>query len=255
MSERGSWSTERARASRATVRFGVWCTIASPAVTELVALMAPDYVCVDCQHGLVDYSSMVPMLQSMARTGVRTVVRVAGHDGAAIGKVLDAGADAVIVPYVEDAEQAARVAAACRYPPLGVRSYGPIRAASVQGVATPAALNERVRCYVMIETATGVANADAICATDGVDGVYIGPADLAVSLGETPGGLVPGPHADAVAHVLDRCLAHGIVPGIHAYDGATARSYAEMGFRMVTVGVDFRLLTAAVAEQLRTARA
>jgi 4-hydroxy-2-oxoheptanedioate aldolase len=84
--------------------------------------------------------------------------------------------------------------------------------------------------------------------------VYIGPADLAVSLGERPGGLLPGRHTEAVEHVLERCNAHGIIPAIHSYDGATANRYAAMGFRMVTVGVDLRLLRAAVVNELRAAR-
>ena len=109
-------------------------------------------------------------------------------------------------------------------------------------------------CLVMIETEQGVANADEICSTPGVDGVYIGPADLAISLGERPGGLVPGRHTEAVEHVLDRCNAHGIIPAIHSYDGATANRYAAMGFRMVTVGIDLRLLHAAVVNELRAAR-
>jgi 4-hydroxy-2-oxoheptanedioate aldolase len=234
--------------------FGVWCTAPTGVITEQLALIGPDYVCIDCQHGLVDYADMVSMLQGLARTEVTPVVRVLGHDVGIIGKTLDAGAEAVIVPMVEDRDQAARVAAACRYPPVGVRSYGPVRAATTLGTADPAELGERVLCFVMIETARGIANADEICATPGVDGVYIGPVDLAISLGERPGGLVPGAHTGAVEHVLDRCRAHGIIPAIHSYDGATAARYAEMGFRMVTVGVDLRLLRQAAEAELRAAR-
>jgi 4-hydroxy-2-oxoheptanedioate aldolase len=234
--------------------FGAWCTLPDASVTEQLALSDPDYVCIDCQHGLIDYSDMVPMLQAMARTNVTSVVRVVGHDRATIGKTLDAGAEAVIVPMVNDVAQAKAVAAACRYAPTGVRSYGPVRAAAVVGSPDPAALDAHVLCLVMIETERGVSNADEICATPGVDGVYIGPADLAISLGERPGGLVPGRHTEAVEHILDRCRAHGIIPGIHAYDGATANRYAAMGFRMVTVGVDMRLLREAIVRELRAAR-
>jgi 4-hydroxy-2-oxoheptanedioate aldolase len=213
----------------------------------------PEYICIDCQHGLVDYTSLVPMLQAMARFDVTAVVRVASQDPAGIGKALDAGAEAVIVPMVDSAETAARVAAACRFPPRGTRSYGPTRAAVMFGGET-AVLNDHVLCLVMIETEEGVNNADEIAATAGVDGVYIGPADLAISLGETPGGLIPGRHASAVAHILDRCRAHGIIPGIHAYDGATARQYSAMGFRMVTCAGDLRLLREGLARELGVAR-
>jgi 4-hydroxy-2-oxoheptanedioate aldolase len=129
-----------------------------------------------------------------------------------------------------------------------------VRAAATVGSAETDVLDAHVLCLVMIETEQGVANADEICSTPGIDGVYIGPADLAISLGERPGGLIPGRHLESVEHVLDRCNARGIIPAIHSYDGATARRYAAMGFRMVTVGVDLRLLRAAVANELRDAR-
>jgi 4-hydroxy-2-oxoheptanedioate aldolase len=247
--------TNRLREATASgTAFGAWCTVPSGAVSEQLALTDPDYVCIDCQHGLIDYADMVAMLQAMARTDVTAVVRVVSHDHAVIGKVLDAGADAVIVPMVNDRAQAEHVASACRYAPVGVRSYGPIRAAVTIGSNEPDVLAAHVLCLVMIETEQGVENADEICSTPGIDGVYIGPADLAVSLGERPGGLLPGRHTEAVEHVLERCNAHGIIPAIHSYDGATANRYAAMGFRMVTVGVDLRLLRAAVANELRAAR-
>jgi 4-hydroxy-2-oxoheptanedioate aldolase len=155
---------------------------------------------------------------------------------------------------VNDRTQAEYVASACRYAPRGIRSYGPVRAAATVGSAETDVLDAHVLCLVMIETEQGVANADEICSTPGIDGVYIGPADLAISLGERPGGLIPGRHLESVERVLDRCNAHGIIPAIHSSDGATARRYAAMGFRMVTVGVDLRLLRAAVANELRDAR-
>ncbi|HEY2812716.1 MAG TPA: aldolase/citrate lyase family protein [Acidimicrobiales bacterium] len=244
----------RAVASTGTA-FGTWCTLPCAPITEQLALTGPDYLTIDCQHGLIDYPDMVAMLQAMARTGVTALVRVPGHDVGTIGKALDAGAEGVIVPMVNDGVQAAHVASACRYAPTGVRSYGPVRADATVGSTDTSVLDAHVLCLVMIETERGVEHADEICATPGVDGVYIGPADLAISLGERPGGLIPGRHTEAVEHVLDRCRAHAIIPGIHAYDGATARRYAEMGFRMVTTGVDLRLLRATVADQLRDARA
>ena len=110
--------TNRLREAAANgTAFGAWCTIPSGAVTEQLALTDLDYVCIDCQHGLVDYADMLVMLQAMARTNVTSVVRVVSHDHATIGKVLDAGADAVIVPMVNDRAQAEYVASACRYAP------------------------------------------------------------------------------------------------------------------------------------------
>lgn len=248
--------TNRLRETAASgTAFGAWCAIPSGAVAEQLALTDLDYVCIDCQHGLIDYADMLGMLQAMARIDVTSVVRVVSHDQAAIGKALDAGADGVVVPMVNDRAQAERVAAACRYAPTGIRSYGPARAVTTIGSTDPEVLGAHVLCLVMIETEQGVANADEICSTPGIDGVYIGPADLAVSLGERPPDrLIAGRHTEAVEHVLDRCNAHGIIPAIHSYDGATANELAAMGFRMVTVGVDLRLLRAAVVDELRVAR-
>lgn len=241
--------------SRSAVALGAWCAIPSASTAEFAAAAGPDYICIDCQHGLVDYSALVPMLQVLSRFSTTAVVRVGGHDPAMIGKVLDAGAEAVIVPMVEDSADAARIAAACRYPPLGTRSYGPTRASLLFG-ATVTSLSDHVLCLAMIETERGLLNAEEIVATPGIDGIYVGPSDLAISLGETPApNLIPGKHADAVQHILDVCLAHGAIPGIHAYEGVVARGYIEMGFRMVTCAGDSRLVRDGVARELRAARA
>ena len=236
--------------------FGVWCTVPSGVVAEQLALLDPDYVCIDCQHGHHRSSERWCTCSRPWRAPAsRPSCVCPAMTPASIGKALDAGADAIVVPMVNTRDEAAHVASACRFAPTGIRSYGPVRANTTVGTADIAALDAHVSCLVMIETEQGVANADEICSTPGVDGVYIGPADLAISLGETPAGLIPGRHTEAVEHVLDRCRAHGIIPAIHSYDGASAARYAAMGFRMVTVGVDLRLLRAAVSHELETAQA
>ncbi len=235
--------------------FGAWVMIPSPLVAEGLAVAGYDYVCIDCQHGFVALDGLWPVVQATARTDTTVLVRVPNHDWGFVGKALDAGASGVIVPMVESAEAAAMLAAACRYPPAGTRSRGGGRAALVGGPSL-ADENAEVLCLVMIETVTGLAAADAIAAVPGVDGVYIGPSDLAVSLGVDPGGVMTDPtHLAAVAQVQAACAAHGKVAAIHTAGPDHARARVEAGFTMCTISTDVGLLRAGAAAHLTTARA
>jgi 4-hydroxy-2-oxoheptanedioate aldolase len=230
--------------------------IPSPLVSEFLGVTGFDYVCIDCQHGLIGYDAMVPMLQSMARTGAMPVVRVPGNDPYWIGQALDAGAEAVIVPMVSTRAEAERAAAACRYFPDGTRSFGPVRAGMFLP-GTPAEVNEKIVCLVMIETEAGVEAADEICSTPGIDGIYVGPADLSVTLGVAMGWGRSGDDSrliEALTRVVSACKASGIIPGIHTGNLAQAKRARELGFEMVTVATDVGLLRAAAAEQLAAVR-
>ncbi|MGE0880661.1 MAG: HpcH/HpaI aldolase/citrate lyase family protein [Acidimicrobiia bacterium] len=230
---------------------GGWCTITAPFIAEIMATGGGfDYVAIDCQHGLLDYSGMVSMLHALARTPVTPIVRVPSNDWSAIGKALDAGAHGVIVPMVNSRVEAQAAVAACRYAPEGTRSMGPIRA-SMSIAGTTAEVNRQVMCFAMIETAEAVAEAEAICATPGLDGIYVGPHDLAISMGVEPnGGIVAGPLQDAMMHVLSCCRAAGVVPGTHCADGAAARVLLDLGFRMASLGGDMTMLRRAIAAEL-----
>lgn len=244
----------KARWAQGATTFGGWCSIPSSVTAEFMAAEGFDYVAVDCQHGLTGPDTLVPMLQAIGRYDAPAVVRVPVKSGWWIERALDGGAEAVIVPMVNSAEEAAEAVSHCRYAPVGQRSFGPIRSELVIG-ADAAAANERVVCLVMIESAAGLAAVDEICATPGVDGVYVGPADLAISLGLPPGLVpVPGPHADAMDRVVAACTAHGIVPGVHSGGGEHARNYAERGFRMITVTSDLASMRSHARAQLRAAR-
>jgi len=234
---------------------GGWCTTPSAFNAEVLALSGFDYVTVDCQHGLIGYDAMVPMLSSISRTGATPVVRVPFNDTPWMGQAFDAGAEAVIVPMVNTRADAERAAAACRYAPAGVRSFGPVRAGLYLNRATPAEVNEQVMCFVMIETVQAVENAEEICSTPGVDGVYLGPADLAISMGVAFGvDELPAEHAEATAHVAKVCAEKGIIAGTHTGGGADARRAIESGFRMATVSTDAAILRAAAAAHLAAAR-
>jgi 4-hydroxy-2-oxoheptanedioate aldolase len=245
---RAAWSKNR-------TAFGLWSVIPSSFSAELAAGVGFDYVCVDQQHGVIDYDSMVPMFQAIRAERVAPITRVLSNDPFLIMKALDAGAWGVIVPLVNSAEDAARAVSACRYPPQGMRSYGPVRAAGVIGSRDPEELGGEVLCLVMVETREALERVDEIASTPGVDGVYIGPSDLALSLGLTPTlDIKEGEHAEAIRRIREACHRNGIAAGIHAASGEWARRHAEAGFEMVTVATDAALLRGAALRELDVAR-
>jgi 4-hydroxy-2-oxoheptanedioate aldolase len=234
---------------------GGWCTTPSAFNAELLAAEGYDYVCVDCQHGLIGYDAMVPMLASISRTDATPLVRVPFNHTPWMGQALDAGAEGVIVPMVNTREDAERAAAACRYAPEGVRSFGPVRAGLYLNRSAPADVNRQVLCFVMIETVQAVENAEEICSAPGVDGVYVGPADLAISMGVAFGvDEMPPAHAEAIEHVAKVCAARGIAPGIHTGGGVGARAALEAGYRMATVSTDAGIFRSAIRAELAAAR-
>jgi 4-hydroxy-2-oxoheptanedioate aldolase len=248
-------NTLRAKRAAGETAFGLWSGMASPFGAELLARAGADYVCVDLQHGLASFDGLTPLLQGIALGGALPLVRVAENEAWQIGKALDQGALGVIVPLVETAEEAARAVAACRYPPDGSRSFGPSRAGSAIGSLEPGHLGGEVVCLVMVETRRGVDNVAQIAATPGLDGIYIGPADLAVSLGVSPLARELGDeHARAIETIRDACAANGIVAGIHCARGEDANAFAARGFGIVTAATDFPLLAGAAARSLRAAR-
>ncbi|WP_297550808.1 aldolase/citrate lyase family protein [Amycolatopsis sp.] len=207
----------------------------TPVVAERLALVGHDYVCLDQQHGIVDDANLVASILAISAGGSAPLVRVAANEPSLISKALDCGAAGVIVPLVNDRRDAERAVQSCNYPPDGDRSIGPIR----QAPGRPA-------CIVMAESKSAVNNIDEICAVRGVDAVYVGPADLAASLGCAPSlGVTPGVHAEAVAAILAGCARHGIVTGIHCGTTEQAIECAGMGFQMITISTDVQLLTEA----------
>jgi 4-hydroxy-2-oxoheptanedioate aldolase len=234
---------------------GAWCAAPSSVTAEVVASTGYDYVCIDMQHGAIGYSDAVPMLQAISGRGATPIVRVGANDPAAIGRVLDAGALGVVVPMVGSAEEAARAVAACRYPPRGGRSYGPVRAAAVIGSRDVRDL-EQVLCAVMVETREGLDRVDEIAGTEGVGAIYVGPSDLALALGLPPAYEHDEPaHQEAIERIREACDRHGIIAGIHCDGGAMAARRVEQGFRMVTVVNDLATLRAGVTAELAAATA
>jgi 4-hydroxy-2-oxoheptanedioate aldolase len=232
---------------------GFWCSVGDSLIAEALASVRPDYVCVDMQHGGAHAGNLVAMLQAVVAGGSVPVVRVAEGNPALIMKALDAGARGVIVPLVESREQAAQAVDACRFPPFGTRSFGPYRASIAAGSSDPREL-EQVACIVMIETAAGIANLEEIVSTEGVTAAYVGPSDLSLALGLPPGSVDAPEFISVLERIRVACTAHGVVPGLHCYEGKTALRAVEQGFQMVTVAVELRLLRAALALELGLVR-
>lgn len=211
-----------------------------------------DYVGFDIQHGYLDDADVALLLRRLEHVPIATAVRLPSTDPAPIGRVLDAGADAVIVAMVESPEHAAAAVAATRYAPAGVRSYGPLRAGLGRD---PAEHEARVSVFVMIESAPGLAAADEICAVAGLTGVYVGPADLAISLGHTPAEAWSASVVqDAIARVAVTATSAGLVAGIHTGGAKNGKKMAELGFRMLTLASESQALRFGASEILREAQ-
>ena len=246
---------QQVRSGRPVV--GYWVGTDNPVGTERLARTGYDYLVLDLQHGLVGYSGMLAGLMAIeAGHAAVGFVRVEANAATPIGRALDAGAAGVIVPLVDSAEDAALAVAAARYPPAGIRSYGPTRSGLHIG-PDPQQANATVLVLAMIETAAGLADVERIAATPGLDGLYIGPSDLALALGgSSPWDPDVVPERErAIARVRQACDDHGIVPGIYTPSGEVARQRLAEGFRFVTVASDLDHLEAAARSHLGTALA
>jgi 4-hydroxy-2-oxoheptanedioate aldolase len=193
------------------------------------------------------------MLQAISTTQSMPIVRVPGNEFGTIGKMLDAGAYGIVIPMVNSPAEAKAAVDACKYHPLGARSFGPVRAGYYGGPDYFANANENTACIPMIETRQAVEQIDDILDVPGIDAVYIGPADLSITLGLRPGMDNEGEFDEALAKVVDSCRRHGVTPGIHA-SAALAAKRVGSGFQMVTVSGDTGALVSGAQRDLKTVR-
>ena len=247
-------NTMKSRWRSGEVAYGAWMALPDTASAEIVARAGYDYCCIDMQHGYADYRTMVMMLQAINIGSSSPTVRVPWNEPGIIGRVLDAGAMNLIVPMVNSVEEARAAVSACKYPPLGARSHGPIRAAMQEGHGYVATANDEVACIPMIETKAAIEALDEILTIPGIDAVYVGPSDLAISYG------LPVATADeddeynaALTKVVASCVERGITPGIHS-SPRQVQLRVEQGFKMITVTSDSAALGAAIAAELRNVR-
>jgi 4-hydroxy-2-oxoheptanedioate aldolase len=232
---------------------GAWCGLPDTISAELLGRVGFDYICVDTQHGLSDYSTTLAILQTLEPCPATTIVRVPWNEPGVIGRTLDAGAQGIIVPMVNSPEEAEAAVRACRYAPDGARSWGPMRIAGLYDSYTTDGANEMVACIPMIETAQAVDAIDEILSVPGIDAIYVGPADLSITLGQPPRGDNDGDFAEAIARILEACADHDVVPGIHANPDLYAKR-AEQGFKMITVCNDTQALATGARQMLDDAR-
>ncbi|ANN61903.1 2,4-dihydroxyhept-2-ene-1,7-dioic acid aldolase (plasmid) [Mesorhizobium loti NZP2037] len=228
-----------------------WLSIASPFIAEIMAAQGYDSVTIDLQHGIVDYRDAVAMMQAMRASEVTPLCRVPWLDAGAIMKVLDAGAYGVICPMINDRADAEKLVSYVRYPPVGCRSFGPSRAVFSAGSDYGSHADGEILCFAMIETREGFDNVIEIAATPGLDGLYIGPADL--TLGLTGRAYATGfdrnepEMIEAIRHILSTAHDAGIKAALHCGSAEYAAEAAAWGFDIVTVSNDVRLLAGAAS--------
>ncbi len=232
--------------------WGGWITGPTAIGPEEFARAGYDYVGFDAQHGYIDDADIAIMLRRLEHVSIGTAVRLPNADAAPIGRVLDAGAEAIIVAMIESADEAAAAVAATRYPPAGARSFGPLRASL--GVDT-AALEARVSVFAMIETAAALADVDAICAVPGLAGIYVGPADLAISMGVEVAKANTDPEVlEAIGLIREAASRAGLVPAVHAGNGVVGHAMAQLGFQMITLAAESQALRRGAAAGLAEAK-
>jgi 4-hydroxy-2-oxoheptanedioate aldolase len=221
-----------------------WCTTGDALTAEVLGNAGFDAVLLDSQHGFgIDPRTAGLVYQAISSTPAVPMVRVPWNDPVHIQYALDAGAYGVIVPLVNTPEEAARAAGATRYPPVGFRSNGPNRVTLYAGGDYVEQANNEIICLVMIETLEAISNLEAIAATPGIDGFFIGPGDLAMSMGLPAGIGSNSPEWEAnVLHVRDVAHAHGLVVGIAPFGAADARRRTDMGFQFCPMGSDWGYL-------------
>lgn len=236
--------------------YAAWSVFADPLVAEVVASSGVDAVVVDLQHGNAGWDALPPLVRAIRHGGAAAMVRLQWHRPELVMRALDAGADTVIVPMIESATQAEAAARASRYPPEGERSWGRLVLPTDADGALPAhEVNTRVRCLVMIETRAGVDALDDILAVDGVDGVFVGPHDLALTFGYPGRTYRDSTEVDGlIGGVVDRCVAAGRLAGVYCSDAAMAADWASRGARLLSVGMDRQLVAAAYHDAMAQVR-
>ncbi len=232
-----------------------WLAIPSSYAAEVMGHQGFDSVTVDLQHGMIGFDAAVPMLQALSATPAVPLVRVSKLDYALVMQVLDAGAYGIVCPMVSTLAEAALFVSFCRYPPRGQRSFGPARGLLYGGPDYFARADEEVLALAMLETREAVEAADAILATPGLDGIYVGPNDLCLAYGRAPSPETDDPEvASTIVALAARARTAGRIAGIFCSGGEAARRRAGEGFGMVTPGNDVSLLVRGAKQALAAIR-
>lgn len=228
-----------------------WLAIPNGFSAELMAHQGFDSLTVDMQHGMVDYQAAVSMLQAVSTTDTVPLVRVPWNEPGVLQKVLDAGAYGVICPMINSRAEAEAFVSACRYPPAGSRSFGPIRATIYGGADYPTHANDEILTLAMIETKEAMEALDSILEVPGLDGIYVGPADLSNSLGCTPKfDQEEQKVVDAIGSIIKTAKRHNKVAGIHCGSPSYIKRMWDIGFDYATLLSDARMMAMKAGELL-----
>tara|TARA_B100000029_G_scaffold504288_1_gene582867 strand:- start:1578 stop:2369 length:792 start_codon:yes stop_codon:yes gene_type:complete len=222
-----------------------WLVIPNSLLAEVLAHEGWDSLTIDMQHGGVDYTNALQMLQAISTTEVVPMVRANWNEPGHIMKILDAGAYGVICPMINNRKEAEKFVQACLYPPTGNRSFGPIRGLLYGGSDYAKHSNNEILKFAMIETKEAINNLDKIMTTPGLDGIYIGPADLSLAIGEEPSFDKDENSStfSEIQNILKHAKKNNIFAGIHNATPEYALKMIKMGFNLVTVGSDQSLIS------------
>ena len=222
-----------------------WLSVPSSFSAEVMANQGWDSLTIDMQHGLIDYPNAVSMLQAISTTETIPMARVNWNEPGQIMKILDAGCYGIICPMVSNKKEAEKFIQACQYPPKGYRSFGPIRATIYGGNDYAKNANDEILKLAMIETKEALNKLDEILDTPNLDGIYIGPADLSLAVGEEPGFDKPESTKayKEILKILDAAKKRNLLAGIHNGTPEYAQKMIDKGFNLVTVGSDSRYIT------------
>ncbi len=238
--------------------YAAWSSIPEPIVAELCARNGFDCVTVDMQHGMHDPVTVMRSITGIALAGKPALVRVALGDNGMVSRALDMGAEAVIAPMINTVAEAKALVSAAKYPPVGDRSWGPFRAQTIFGTDPPTQLalgNRTGMAFAMIETRQALDALDEILALDGIDGIFVGPSDLSVTLSAgqriAPGdAIVDGP----MKLIAEKTIAAGKIAGAFALGGARAQAFRALGYRLIAVGSDQAYLARGISAMLAEIR-
>ena len=233
-----------------------WLQIPSTVSAEMMSHENWDSLTIDMQHGLIDYNNALPMMQTISSTNVVPLARVNWNEPGQIMKILDAGCYGIICPMVNNRKEAENFVQACMYPPEGFRSFGPMRGFLYGGSDYPKYANEEVLKFAMIETKESLGKLDEIMSTPGLDGIYIGPADLSLAIGEKPGFDRPETSEaySEILRILEHAKKNNIFAGIHNGTPEYALKMIDKGFNFVTIGADQRAMSSgakAIVEKMK----
>jgi len=221
-----------------------WLSIPNSFTAESMSKMGLDSLTIDMQHGINDYSTAIPMLQAMSNSSVVPFVRVPWNEPGIIMKMLDGGTCGIIAPMINNKEECEKFVSYCHYPPLGQRSFGPMRAQLVHGSEYIQNANSQIITLAMIETKEAVENLDEILSVKNLSGVYIGPADMSLAYGLKPQfDVKEDPVFSNIKLIVRKAKEHDKVAGIHNGTTRYAKEMIALGYQFVTISSDYRAMS------------